>query len=59
MGEGRHGAVAGDEGGLAAHRPEALGDQFDQLLVVAHREVPAADRALEQDVADDCQLDSG
>ena len=48
--------MAGDEGRLAAHRPQLLGDRFDQMLVVAHREVPAADRALEQYVADDRQL---
>src|SRR5215207_6869255 len=51
--EGRHRPVAGNEGRLAAHRPEALRDGFDQLLVIAHREVPPSYRPFEQHVADD------
>src|SRR6185503_11438172 len=46
--EGRHRAVAGDEGRLVAHRPQPLGDGGDQLLLVAVRKVPPPDRALEQ-----------
>ena len=52
MTEGRHRAVAGHERSVVAHRPQALGDRSDQLLLVAAGEVPAADRALEQHVAD-------
>ena len=40
-------------------RPEPPGDRVDQILVVAHREVGAADRALEQHVADDGELRGG
>jgi hypothetical protein len=37
----------------------AAGDRIDQVLVIAHREIGAADRALEQDVADDRELRFG
>src|SRR4051812_4341562 len=46
--ESGHWAVAGDEVGVVAHRPEPGGDRADQLLLVAVRKIPAADRALEQ-----------
>ena len=49
-------AVAGDELDIVAERPEALADGADQGGVVAAREVGAADRALEQHVADDRQM---
>ena len=51
--------MAGDEGGVAAHRPKPLGNRIEQILVIAAREIGAADRALEQDVADDRQLRFG
>ena len=44
--------MAGDECRLVAHWPQALGDRMDQLLLVPVREIPAADRAAEQHVAD-------
>ena len=59
LAEGAHRAVAGDEGGVVAQRPEPPGDRVDQVLMVAHREIGAADRALEQDVADDRELRGG
>ena len=45
--------MAGHERGVVAHRPQLGGDRLDQLLVIAARKVPAADRSAEQDVADD------
>src|SRR3954470_13521198 len=51
MAEGGHGAVAGDERGVVAHRPKPGGDRADQLLLIAVRKIPAAARALEQHVA--------
>src|SRR4029079_2888344 len=48
--------MSGDEGGLVAHRPEPSGDRADELLLVAAREIPAPDRALEQHVADHREL---
>ena len=42
-----------------AERPEPPGDRVDQVLMVAHREVGAADRALEQHVADTGELRFG
>ena len=54
--KGRHRPVARDKGRLIAHRPKTLGDRVDQLLVIALGKVPTADRALEQHVADDCQM---
>src|SRR5690349_18679158 len=56
MAEGGHRAVAGNERGLVAHRPEPLRDRFDELLLIAAREVPAADGTLEQHVADQRQV---
>jgi hypothetical protein len=44
--------VAGDEIGLAAQGPEPRDDGVEQVLMVAHREIGAADRPLEQDIAD-------
>ena len=43
--------MAGDEHGLVAHRPQALDDAVDQILVVALREVGAADAAGQQHIA--------
>ena len=48
--------MARHERGLVAHRPQARRDRVDQLLLVAVGEVPAADRAAEQHVADQRQL---
>src|SRR6185369_11394942 len=56
MAEGRHRAVPGHEGGIVAHRPELLGDRAEELLLVAALEIPAADRTLEQDIADQREL---
>ena len=44
-------AVAGDEDGVVAHGPQALGDAVDELLVVALGEVGAADAAGKQHIA--------
>src|SRR3546814_5460798 len=49
-------AVAGQEDGVAAERPQLPRDRIEQLPVVAARKVRAADRTLEQHVADDRQL---
>ena len=54
--EGRHRPVSRHKGGVVAHRPQTRGDRADQLLLIAAREIPAADRALEQDVADQREL---
>src|SRR5690606_33115031 len=51
--EGRHLPVPGHEGHVIAERPELAGDRANQGGVIAAREVGAADRALEQHVADD------
>jgi hypothetical protein len=48
--------VAGDEGGVVAERPELRDDSVEQRLMVRHREVRAADRALEQDIPHQSQL---
>src|SRR3546814_7296925 len=48
--------MAGDEGGGVAEWPELGGAGLDEVRVIAHREVGAADRTLEQHVADDRQL---
>ena len=44
-------AVAGNETRVVAQRPELAGDRVDQLLVIAAREICAADGALEEHVA--------
>lgn len=49
-------AMAGDEHRVVAQRPELAGDRVDQILMIALREVGAADRSLEQHVADDGEL---
>ena len=59
MGEGRHRAMARDEVRVAAHRPESLRDGIEQLLGIAAGEIGAADRTLEQHVADQRQLRFG
>src|SRR4051794_25845193 len=56
MSERGHRAVPRHEGGLVAHRPEALGDGADELLLVAALEVPAADGAAEQHIADEREV---
>src|SRR3546814_2809108 len=56
VGETAHRPMAGDEGGVVAEWPELGGDGLDEVRVIAHREVGAADRTLEQHVADDRQL---
>ena len=43
--------MPGDEHRLVAHGPQALGDAVDQFLVVAHREIRAADAARKQHIA--------
>src|SRR5690606_24413731 len=48
--------VSGKENRVVAERPQLLRDRIKQLLVVAAREIGAADRPLEQDVADDREL---
>src|SRR3546814_20754826 len=45
-----------DLDGVAAERPQLPRDRIEQLPVVAARKVRAADRTLEQHVADDRQL---
>jgi len=54
--EGRHRPMAGNEGRVVAHRPQFVDDRADELLLVAAREIPAPDRAAEQDVADQRQI---
>src|SRR3546814_12841841 len=49
-------AVAGQEDGVAAERPQLPRDRIEQLPVVAARKVRAADRTLEQHVAEARQL---
>src|SRR3989344_8026519 len=49
-------AVPGQEGRVAAERPQFLCDRIEQLLVIAAREIGATDRTLEQHVADDREL---
>ena len=51
------GAMAGDEDGVVAHRPQALGDAVDQLLVVALRKIRAANAAGKQHIADKGAVD--
>src|SRR3546814_3195983 len=46
----------GQKDGVVAQGPEFLSDRREELLVIAAREVGAADRALEQYVADDREL---
>src|SRR5690606_21803338 len=53
--EGAGGAVTRHERHLVAQWPELAGDRVEQVLVVAHREVGAADRAGEQHVADESE----
>src|SRR3990172_7804310 len=53
LAEGGGRAVARNEGHVAAQRPELRGDGTDQRVVVAARNIGAADGALEQHVADD------
>jgi len=43
--------MPGDEHRLVAHGPQALDDAVDQILVVAHREIRAADAARKQHIA--------
>ena len=52
LAEARHRSVTGHETDIVAERPELGGDRFDQRRVIAAREIGAADRALEQHVAD-------
>ena len=59
MCEGRHLAVAGNEGSLASHRPQPLGDRIKQILVIAAGEVGASDRSLEQHIANQRELRFG
>jgi hypothetical protein len=47
-------AVARDENGGIAHRPEALGNAIDQVLVVALGEIRASDAACKQNVTHEC-----
>src|SRR5204863_5378907 len=54
--EGRGLAVARHELDVVAEWPESLADGREKLLVVAAREVGAADRAAEQHVADEGEL---
>src|SRR3546814_18414436 len=46
----------GQKDGVVAQGPEFLSDRREELLLIAAREVGAADRALEQYVADDREL---
>ncbi len=48
--------MAGDEDGVVAHRPQALGDAVDQLLVVALRKVRGTNAAGKQHIADEAAL---
>src|ERR1700690_2675519 len=50
--EGRHLAVAGDEMHVVTERPKASGNRIDQLLMIAPRQVGAADGARKQHVPD-------
>ena len=56
MGEIAVRAVPRQEGRVATKRPQLLRDRIEQLLVIAARKVGAADRSLEQHIADDRQL---
>ncbi len=49
-------AVPRQEGRIAAERPQLLRDRIEQLLVIAARKISAADRSLEQHIANDRQL---
>ena len=42
--EGRHRPVPRNEGGFLTHRPQPASDRGDELLLVAVREIPPADR---------------
>ncbi len=53
--ESRHRPVTGNEGRLVAHRPQLRQNRADELLLVAARKVPAADRTFEKNVADERQ----
>src|SRR4029453_16740078 len=52
MAERGHRSVPGHESSIIAHGPKPVRDRADQLLLISAREVPPANRALEQDVAD-------
>ena len=45
--------MAGDKGDIIPQRPELAGDRIEQVLMVAQREVGAADGAGEQHIADE------
>src|SRR6516164_11776104 len=52
MADGRSRTVAADEADIVAERQQLFGDRPDQGLVIAAGQIGAADRAVEQDIAD-------
>ncbi len=43
--------MSGNKDGVIAHRPQALSDAVDQIVVVALREICAANAARKQNIA--------
>src|SRR3954449_8821663 len=56
MAKRRHLAVAWNERRIVPHRPPALGDRANELLLVPAREAPSADRASEKQVANEREV---
>ena len=48
--------MTGNEDGIAAERPQLARNRVDQVLMIAHREIGAADRSLENHIADNGEL---
>ena len=48
--EARRGSVPGYEADIIAERPQLVADRIDQILMIAAREIGAANRALKQNV---------
>ena len=57
--KGAFGAMSWYEHRVVTHGPQALGDAIDQVLVVALREIGAANAAGKQHIADKGALDVG
>ena len=56
MAESRERAMAGNERHVIAKRPQLRDDGIDELVMIAAWEIGPPDRALEEDIANRCEL---